>query len=182
MLSTITTRRRSIFWSITNKRVVEDIFFLSLLYKKFISKVCYRGGAQNGIERFVFFSVFTMSVMKLLKKPFFFMFFHLFEKLSVNFALLFKRRGRRVYFIPCPIAFQSRYKRGLQVCKKLFSGTSGDFGLTSVVSFSQERVENKILFFLLSYLLKNKNFATAGVYSFKKKIKKNRVFAHWRWR
>jgi hypothetical protein len=164
------------FWTV-NKKNVEDVFFLSLLYKKFIAKICYGSGLHSRVNQLVFFSVLALGVTRTLKKPFFFMFFHLFEKLSVNFALLSRRRGRRIYFIPAPIPFQSRYKCGLRICKKLFSGAS-----ENNVGFSREKMDNKVLFFFLSYVFKNKNVATAGVNAFKKKIKKNRVFAHWRWR
>lgn len=151
-----------------------NYFFFSLLYNKFLGKIFYNGSKQK-IEELLINVVFTLSALKIFKKPFFFTFFHLFENLSVNFALVSKRRGRRIYFIPVPVNFRFRYKQGLKICRSALLNKLNNWK-------TSKKINKFVFFFFFSYILKKKNYATTQLRIFKKKVKQNRIFAHWRWK
>lgn len=151
-----------------------NYFFLSLLYNKFITKLFYSGFKQK-IEQILFSVIFSLSTLKIIKKPFFFIFFHLFENLSINFTLISKRRGRRIYQIPSPVFFRLRYKQGLKICYSALKNKLNTWKISN-------KLNTFIFFFFFNYVLNNKNYATNQLKILKKNIKLNRVFLHWRWK
>lgn len=151
-----------------------NYFFLSLLYNKFIGKLFYSGNKQK-IELILFNAIFILNTLNITKKSFFFIFFHLFENLSVNFTLASKRKGRRIYQIPTPVFFRLKYKQGLKFCYFVLKDRLKVWRTPS-------KLNNFIFYFFFNYVLNKKNYATGQLTIFKKKIKSNRIFTHWRWK
>lgn len=150
-----------------------DFFFLSFTYQKFINKVFLRG-LKLKFEKIMYDLVYFMNVINIIKKPFFFYFFQLMERLSVNFVLLSKRRGRQRYLIPQPIKFTSRYKQGFKIIRESM--------LLALDQWSVRLKFKKYFFFIfLTYVVKKKNILIKKIFEFKNKLRKNRVFSHWRW-
>lgn len=151
-----------------------DLFFFSMLFRKFVNKV-FILGLKYKLENILLNSIFFLSFFRIFKKPFFFIYFHLFDSIKMNFSLITRVTYKKSYSFPSLISFNSRYKNGLKICKNILKNYLNNLKI-------KNKIKNFFFFLFLTFILNEKNFFTTKIKILKRKIGKNRVNFHWRWK